>query len=378
MEFDFTWLLLGLPVAFALGWFASRLDARQMRIENREDPKAYFRGLNHLLNEQQDQAIDAFVQAVQNDPDTSELHFALGNLFRRRGEYDRAVKVHAHLVARADLSKADHERALQALSLDYMRAGLLDRAEAALRDLEGTAYENQARRTRLMIVERSRQWQQALDLCQRIEAGEGVDLHTRRAHHWCEIAAETSDPAQREQILRQALEQAPQSPRVHISLAQWLAEQGRQADALDALTALSHEQPESLLLVCQDMAQWALSCGRTAQVREWLETLYAKTFSVDALEALAALESSTDAAQQAYIAHLQRKPSLLMAAKWIEAEKFEHDEFHPVVQKALDQATQPLKRYRCGSCGFESKRYFWQCPGCQSWDSYAFKRVEEL
>ena len=92
MEFDFTWVLLGFPIAFTLGWLASRLDLRQLRIENRQAPKAYFRGLNFLLNEQQDQAIDAFIEAVQNDPDTSELHFALGNLFRRRGEYERAVR----------------------------------------------------------------------------------------------------------------------------------------------------------------------------------------------------------------------------------------------------------------------------------------------
>ncbi|MEK9951278.1 MAG: lipopolysaccharide assembly protein LapB, partial [Curvibacter sp.] len=93
MNLDLSWILLGLPVAFVLGWVASRLDLRQLRIENRRNPKAYFRGLNFLLNEQQDQAIDAFIEAVQNDPDTSELHFALGNLFRRRGEYERAVRV---------------------------------------------------------------------------------------------------------------------------------------------------------------------------------------------------------------------------------------------------------------------------------------------
>ena len=92
MEFDLSWILLGLPIVFALGWIASRLDLRQLRIENRQAPKAYFKGLNYLLNEQQDQAIDAFIEAVQRDPDTSELHFALGNLFRRRGEYERAVR----------------------------------------------------------------------------------------------------------------------------------------------------------------------------------------------------------------------------------------------------------------------------------------------
>ena len=145
MVFDISWLLLGLPVAFILGWLASRLDLRQLRIENRQAPKAYFKGLNFLLNEQQDQAIDAFIEAVQSDPDTSELHFALGNLFRRRGEYERAVRVHEHLLSRGDLSKADRHRAQHALAMDYLKAGLLDRAEEALLKLEGTGFEAQAR-----------------------------------------------------------------------------------------------------------------------------------------------------------------------------------------------------------------------------------------
>eukprot|EP01041_Mallomonas_annulata_P020638 gene20638-40474_t len=136
MDFDISWILLGLPVAFTLGWLASRVDLRHLRFENRQAPKAYFRGLNFLLNEQQDQAIDAFIEAVQNDPDTSELHFALGNLFRRRGEYERAVRVHEHLLSRGDLSKADRQRAQHALALDYLKAGLLDRAEDALLKLE--------------------------------------------------------------------------------------------------------------------------------------------------------------------------------------------------------------------------------------------------
>ena len=131
MEYDLTWILLGLPLAFVLGWLASRFDLRQLRAENRRAPKAYFKGLNFLLNEQQDQAIDAFIEAVQNDPDTSELHFALGNLFRRRGEYDRAVRVHEHLLSRGDLSRTDRERAQHALALDFLKAGLLDQAVAA-------------------------------------------------------------------------------------------------------------------------------------------------------------------------------------------------------------------------------------------------------
>src|SRR6185436_17893195 len=180
MDFDLSWILLGLPVTFMLGWLASRLDLRQLRIENRQAPKAYFKGLNFLLNEQQDQAIDAFIEAVQNDPDTSELHFALGNLFRRRGEYERAVRVHEHLLSRGDLSRAERHRAQHALALDFLKAGLLDRAEEALRKLEGSAYQGQALLALLAIYERSRDWLQAAEIAEKLEAGGQGNFSGRR------------------------------------------------------------------------------------------------------------------------------------------------------------------------------------------------------
>ena len=188
MEFDANWILLGLPIAFAFGWLASRFDLRQLRMENRQAPKAYFKGLNFLLNEQQDQAIDAFIEAVQNDPDTSELHFALGNLFRRRGEYERAVRVHEHLLSRGDISATDHQRAQHALALDYLKAGLLDRAEDALLKLEGTPFENEARLARLAICERSREWPQAAELSRKLEAAGEASFAGRLAHYLCEQA----------------------------------------------------------------------------------------------------------------------------------------------------------------------------------------------
>ena len=116
MDFDLQGLLVGLPVVFGLGWMASRLDLRQLKRDREDSPRAYFKGLNLLLNEQQDQAIDAFISAVQDDPDTTELHFALGNLFRRRGEFERAVRVHQHLLDRSDLKAAERCRAQLALA----------------------------------------------------------------------------------------------------------------------------------------------------------------------------------------------------------------------------------------------------------------------
>ena len=177
MEFDLSWILLGLPLAFILGWVASRMDLRQLRLENRQTPKAYFKGLNHLLNEQQDQAIDAFIEAVQHDPDTSELHFALGNLFRRRGEYDRAVRVHEHLLSRADLSQSDRQRAQHGLALDYLKAGLLDRAEEALRRTNDELERRVAERTQ-ELRELANHLESVREIERRVEKSQAKDVGT--------------------------------------------------------------------------------------------------------------------------------------------------------------------------------------------------------
>jgi lipopolysaccharide biosynthesis regulator YciM len=382
MEFDFSWIIIGFPIAFALGWFASRMDLRQMRLENREDPKSYFKGLNYLLNEQEDEAIDAFVKAVQSDPDTTELHFALGNLFRRRGEYGRAVKVHEHLASRGDMARADHERALHALSQDYLRAGLLDRAENALRQLDGTRYEPQARKARLVICERSRLWEQAAQLAAQLEQ-QNEDQHrwrARRAHHWCEIAAQGTAPEARLQALEKALQIDPASVRARISLADHLHAKGDTSKALQELCAVVSSNPEAAGLVASSVATWSLELGgiNVDRGKACLQAAYALTRSIDVLHALATLESDPAAERRLYAEHLQQTPSLLVAAKWMKGEKFEHEEVHPPVQRAVEKAAGPLGRYRCQSCGFEAHNYFWQCPGCQAWDSYSSKRVEEL
>ncbi|MDR6886264.1 MULTISPECIES: lipopolysaccharide assembly protein LapB [Variovorax] len=392
MDFDPSWLLISLPVAFVLGWLASRFDIRQLKLENRQAPKAYFRGLNFLLNEQQDQAIDAFIEAVQNDPDTQELHFALGNLFRRRGEYQRAVRVHEHLLGRGDLSRADRERAQHALAQDFLRAGLLDRAEAALQKLEGTRYENEARLALLAIYERSREWTQAADVAQKLDESDQASYSTRRAHHLCEQAAEqvaAGDPAAAGRLLSEAVALAPQAPRPAIDSAMLQLRNGEATTAFDTLLALSDTAPLALPLYAAALQQAAVAAHREGEALALLQRRYADSPSIDVLEALMALGGSPTAAVPAadgqalaprdgYIAHLAQQPSLVAASRWLAGERFEHEQFHPQVQRALDQATRPLMRYRCAACGFEAHQYFWHCPGCQAWDSYPPRRVEEL
>lgn len=383
MEFSLSWILLGLPLVFILGWGASRFDLRQIRLENHQAPKAYFKGLNFLLNEQQDQAIDAFIEAVQNDPDTSELHFALGNLFRRRGEYERAVRVHQHLLSRGDISQADRQRAQYALALDYLKAGLLDRAEEALLKLEGTPFEAQARLALLANYERSRDWALAAQVAEKLErAGQG-SFSPRLAHYLCEQAATLAAQGNLDaatQLLQQAIDMAPEAARAQMDLAHLLERKGDADKAWQTLMDALSTSPSAIPLIAQPLADLALRTGHATETCTQLQTRYANNPSLDVLDAIVTL-SSTDASTSArdwYARHLEKEPSLVAATKWIAGEKLEHEQFHPQVQRALDHATKPLLRYRCAACGFEAVQHFWQCPGCQAWDSYPARRVEEL
>ncbi len=383
MELDWGWILVALPVAFGLGWLASRLDLRQMRINNLQAPRAYFKGLNYLLNEQQDQAIDAFIEAVQNDPDTSELHFALGNLFRRRGEYDRAVRVHEHLLSRGDLSQADRQRAQHALALDFLKAGLLDRAEEALRKLEGTSYAGQARLARLAIYERSREWPQATEVAQLLEASGEAQFDVRRAHYGCEQAREAiaqGDQTTGLRILQETLARYPQASRPRILLAQLLESRGDHEQVLDVLEPLFKEGQGAAALAAPALVKAAIGCQQQPRALAWLQSLYAQEGNLDILQAMLELkpQGALNDTLASYEQHLTQHSSLLAAKRWLELDTHSQAHVPAPVHKALEQATRPLSRYRCAACGFEAHSYFWHCPGCQGWDTYPPRRVEEL
>ena len=382
MDFDFTWVLLGFPIAFALGWLASRVDLRQLRIENRQAPKAYFRGLNFLLNEQQDQAIDAFIEAVQNDPDTSELHFALGNLFRRRGEYERAVRVHEHLMSRGDLAQPERDRAQHALALDFLKAGLLDRAETALRKLEGTSYEEEARLALLSIYERSRDWQHATDIASKLDSASHGSFSGRQAHYLCEQAASDMAAGNADQAfeaLRLACQTAPAAARPLLDLAKLHNQHGQYREAFDTLLKLEKTAAQAIPLAANLLIHIAQSHPALQMpVVELLKAHYAIAPSVDVTEAIVQLGDDPASSRKAYLLHLEREPSLIAASRWIAGESLGSDQNRKLVQRALDQATKPLMRYRCAACGFEATQHFWHCPGCQAWDSYPARRIEEL
>ena len=389
MDFEYQWLLLGLPLFFILRWLGSRFDLRQLKRETRESPKAYYKGLSLLLNEQQDKAIDAFIETVQNDPDTTELHFALGNLFRRRGEFERSVRVHQHLLVRADLSQAERERAQHALAQDFVKAGLFDRAEAAYKVLEGTAYHTEARLALLNLYERSRDWRAAVDTAQQLETAGTGSFARRISHYWCELALmaeEQHHPDEAERALQQALKADPSSARPWVMQGQRLARAGQPAEAFEAWNELRRRDPASFTLVANDYAAAAIAAGRSADAKAAIEKLLADAPRLDFLSAWAKLEADPEVAANRYRDMLHAHPTLSAAREVLQqpaiaasakavgplAEQSLAD-----VRTAVTRAAKPLQRYRCAACGFEAQRHFWQCPGCLNWDSYPALRIEE-
>ncbi len=382
MDFDLQWLLIGLPVAFALGWLASRLDLRQFRRDSRDAPRAYFKGLNLLLNEQQDKAIDAFIEAVQNDPDTTDLHFALGNLFRRRGEFERAVRVHQHLLQRADLAATERHRAQHALAQDFLKAGLFDRAEQAFRALDGTTYQAESQLALLMLHERSRDWAHAIEVAARIEAAGGESLAARVAHYWCELAEAADDRGDADQAdvaLRRARQAKSTATRPLVLTGRRLARQDRKAEALAAWDELRRCQPGAFALVAADYADAALACGRGPAAHEALLESARQQPGIDVLRALGRLEPGKPApARRRLLEQMRHQPTLSAALDLLAGSADTLDvEALQALRHAVAVAAKPLQRYRCAACGFEAQHWFWQCPGCLGWDTYPPRRIEE-
>ena len=383
MDFDLQWLLWALPLAFALGWLASRLDLRQGRREQSSAPRLYYKGLNLLLNEQHDKAIDTFIEAVQQDPDTTDLHFALGNLFRRRGEYERAVRVHRHLLGRGGLPQSDREQAQYALAQDYMKAGLFDRAQEACEALAGSALDGAARLALLGLHERAREWRAAAEVAAQLQAQGAGSFASRLAHHWCELALE-ADAARRnddaDAAMARALATAPADARPLVLAGERAAARGDAAQALQHWKLLMDVQPAAFNLVAVRYAAAAASAGEDADALKRLTALYRQAPTLDLLDAIVALQADAETQRERRLSHIEKQPTLAAAAGLLDglcgaglsASETEG------IGLAVHRAAKPLHRYRCAACGFEAEHYFWQCPGCLGWNTFPPRRLEDL
>lgn len=385
MEFEIWWLL-AFPLFFVLGWLAARVDIKQVVTESRALPNSYFRGLNFLLNEQPDKAIEAFLEVVKLEPETIDLHFALGALFRRRGELDRAIRMHENLLEREGLAEEQRLRAQGELGQDYLKAGLLDRAEEVFGKLLETPQHGLARTYLLEIYVQEKDWQKAIDAARELEKDTSKPLNADIAHFYCELAlldAARGNPDAALAHLQLALATNRQSVRANLMAGDLDAAAGQHEAAIADWRLVETQSAMHMALVVERVFGSYRQLGRLDEGVRWLRALYARQPSQDVFSALYLAVSETEgaaAATQLAREELRRNPSLrtldrLLEAQLIDAEPGERELLQ--VEKSLVAAhSQRMMRYQCDCCGFKAKQFFWRCPACGRWDSFDPERRE--
>lgn len=383
MEFEL-WYLIVVPLLFIAGWWFRGLDQRQREQEQR--PGTYYKGINLLLNDQPDKAIDAFIEVVKLDPETIELHHALGNLFSRRGEFDRAVRIHNHLLNREDLPSHERSLALFELGNDYLKAGIYDRAEESFqRLLNEPEYRLDAMRSLLKIYCTEKEWNKAIEVANTLEKQAGENHQVEMGHFHCELAAlemraKHFDQAKLE--LEKALQVDRKSVRALIMLGNLSMLNNDPNAALQYWAQVEKVSPEHLTLVMVQIAQAYEAIGQHDQAMNLINRALEDHSSVETLSIALDLIIKSEgekAAEKFLKEELERRPTLWAYEKLSELRlKANPDD------SELELLTGLLKpyvsrpgRYRCSHCGFKAKGFQWLCPGCSSWGSYSPKREEE-
>lgn len=377
------WVILAVAViiSIALGWFWGRrryrkADGRQeSRFSNR-----YFRGLNYLLNEQPDKAIEVFLQLAEVNQDTVETHFALGNLFRRRGEVDRAIRFHQNIIAKPTLTERQRTRALLELGDDYMRAGLLDRAERLFSELvDRDAHTPAALKHLLSIYQQEQDWNKAIDIAKRLEQQEGKGMGAIMAHFCCELAEEAASQSKIDEAishLRQARGYNKNCVRARFIEARLREQQQDNAAAITAYKAALDLDQDYLPEILSSLLRCMQAEGQDEAI-EGMLTGYAESYDgVTPILALAqAIEGkySREKAIDFLVGKLQQRPTVrgleylinMNAAGSISGDDTNLSILRDLSRKLL--INQPI--YRCEHCGFSGQQHHWQCPSCKFWDS---------
>ena len=379
------WQFLLIPVFFGLGWAAARVDMRQVVHESRAMPRSYFQGLNFLLNEQPDKAIDSFLEVAKVDSQTVELHFALGNLFRRRGETERAIRMHQNLIDLPDLEERIRLQALSELGQDYLKAGLLDRAEEIFNKLLGTVFEEDAKRNLLEIYQSEKEWLKAVAIARELP---DVASHREIAEYYCELAANEimrSRPDAAREYLDVAMQENRKCVRASLLQGDLLLQEGRLQEAIEAWQRIEQQDPAYLALVAQRLLETYRKLERPAEGIALLSGYLERYPSLDLLDVVYQLVLENEGTEVAYRlvrAELQRNPTLLGLEKLMSARlPLVVPEVRPDVELAktiIQGYTKRLSRYRCDNCGFKARQFYWRCPACGGWETYPPRRSEEF
>jgi lipopolysaccharide biosynthesis regulator YciM len=374
-------LVLLVPAAFASGWFAARRAAVHrsgMRVS--ELSSDYFRGLNYLLNEEQDKAIEVFLKLAEYNRDTVETHLALGNLFRRRGEVDRAIRLHQHLVSRPGLTEAMKTVALLELGEDYMRAGLLDRAEALFSDLVAmNAHAPSALRHLVAIYQHERDWHKAIDHARRLEVMTGDDESPMIAQFYCELAEQARQHgalAEARDYLRQAFECQDDCVRAFMLTGRLHAEAGEHAEAVAAYEAAVGADIAFVPEILPPLLNSYARTGQMERAEHFLRDILARYHGISPVLALTKLYHQRDgerAGIEFLTSQLRQRPSVrgLMALIDATMDKIEGEarENFLILRDLTRKLLEGQAMYRCSRCGFGAKAHHWQCPSCKGWST---------
>ena len=395
IEFEYWWLL-ALPLFFTLGWIAARVDIKQLLSESTALPAAYFKGLNFLISDQHAKAVDAFSEAIEANTDSLELHFALGSLFRRTGETDRAINMHLNMLDKKELTENQKSAVKAELAQDYLKAGLFDRAEELFKGLDDTRYRQPALRALLEIYVREREWLQAIATATELERLSGVPFRIEIAQYYCELAmnnliASRHDAARN--YLGLALDANKNCVRANVLLGDLEVSQGAHQAAISHWKRIEFQQPEYLGLVAGKLLKSyrALNFENGGQLKDGLTQLntYLETYKLPSLmsvlyEATLSEEGAEKAAKLARN-ELIRQPSLTTLDQLLQARAMADEtqmqssnQDIQLMQQTVRNAIGNRAVFHCDQCGFRAKQHHWQCPACNAWESLPAEPSEAI
>lgn len=374
-------LLVLLMAALAAGWGVARWQQR--RVSKNSLPDAYLSGLDYLIDNRTEEAIESFIEALEVNSDTLSAHIALAKLLRRKGDVDRAVRIHEKLLSRPGLSQFDRQRVNLALARDYHALGLLDRSEATLNTLLEEAKETKLRvralRLLIRLYEQEGEWQRALDIAQQLPVKERQSLKVELSHYLCERAeqllAEGAVDAAR-QKLEQALAEDEACVRANLALARILQQQSQWRASIHALHQVPQQDAAFVPETLRALRRAYEACDDESGFRDYLNSLQATHPSTSTMLALAEQKRDREGVLSAglFITEaLKVRPSVKGFNRLIDM----HLEYGSSSAReslmSLRSLTQQLEIskpiYRCGQCGFSGRNLVWQCPSCRRWGS---------
>lgn len=375
-------LFLLLPVAVFSGWLIGRKKFRtnQSSVDCPPLSRELFQGLNFILNEQPDEALEVFIRMSQLDNETVDIQFALASLFLQRGEVDRAIRIHQNLIARPVLSRPHRNQALYELALDYMRAGLLDRAESLFQDLANDSnYGSLSKRQLLDIFQQEKEWQKAIDVARKLSNVNGARVAPMIAHYYCELAElalKNGDSAEAQKLIKRAIKEDKNSVRASILDADIALRNEQIGNAIRAYKKIEQQDADYLPLIIEPLQRSYEQTGKMVEFVQYLRGLVDKRESISLVLALAQQLHKRGEEQQAIDLlknYLQRRPSL-RALEYLLELRVNHDESAQkgevgIVKDIMGKLLSAKPVNRCNNCGFSSKSMHWQCPSCKHWNT---------